>query len=142
MNPLLLGPLLEFGKGIIDRLFPDPAQKAAAQLELLKMQQSGDLALLASQTDLAKAQIGVNAEEAKNASLFVSGWRPSIGWVCSAGLAYEFLLSPLLPWVLNAALGKNLPPMPDLPSETLMTLLMGMLGLGGLRTIEKVKGAA
>jgi hypothetical protein len=71
MNPLLLSGLFEIGKGIINRIFPDPAQAAAAQLELLKMQQNGDLAQLAADTDLAKLQIQVNIEEAKHANIFV-----------------------------------------------------------------------
>ena len=142
MNPLLLGPLFEIGKGLIDRLFPDPQAAAAAKLELFKMQQNGDLAALAAETDLAKGQLAVNAAEASSGSLFVSGWRPAVGWLCAAGLGYEFLLCPLLPWLLTIALGHPVAALPDLPNETLMTLLFGMLGLGGLRTVEKVKGRA
>ena len=87
MNPLFIAPILEIGKGIINRLFPDPAAAAAAQFELLKMQQNGDLAQLAADTDLAKLQIQTNIAEAAG-NWFTAGWRPCIGWVCGAGLAY------------------------------------------------------
>jgi len=72
MNPLLLGPLFDLGKGIIDRLFPDPAKKAEAELELLKMTQSGDLQVIL-------AQLAINAKEAESASVFVAGWRSFVG---------------------------------------------------------------
>jgi hypothetical protein len=90
--------------------------------------------------ELAKAQIGVNAVEAASPSLFTSGWRPAIGWICGAALAYQYLLRPLVSWGVIAA-GHPLPMMPGL-DENLWQLLMGMLGLGGLRTFEKVKGVA
>ena len=77
----------QLGGKLLDRFFPDPAKRAEAQLELLKLQQSGELAKLASETDLAKGQIAVNAEEAKHGSLWVAGWRPCVGWVGAAGLA-------------------------------------------------------
>lgn len=137
-----IGGVAEFAGKLLDRLSPDPTVKAAQQLELAKMTQTGELAQLASSTELSKAQIAVNQTEAASSSLFVAGWRPAIGWVCAAGLAYEFLLAPLLPWALGLALGRVLPDLPDLPTETLMTLLFGMLGLGSLRTVEKIKGKA
>ena len=140
MNPLLLGEVYKIGAGLIERFFPDPAAAQAAKIELFKMQQSGELAALAASTDLAKAQIAVNQAEASSGSLFIAGWRPSVGWICVLGLFYEFLLSPLLPWALTA-FGHPVPDLPDLPTETLMTLLLGMLGLGGMRTVEKIKGA-
>jgi hypothetical protein len=142
MNPLLLGPLLKIGEELIDRFFPDPQAANAAKLELLKMQQTGELAQLAFDSDLAKGQLAVNAAEAASGNMFVAGWRPAVGWLCALGLGYEFLLCPLLPWIMTILLGKPVAVLPDLPSETLMTLLFGMLGLGSLRTVEKVKGKA
>src|SRR5579872_3587233 len=88
---------------LIDRLWPDPAQAAQAKLELLKMQQSGELAQLAADTDLAKGQIATNTAEAANANLFVAGWRPFIGWVCGSGLAFQFIAQPLLTWTTHVA---------------------------------------
>ena len=134
MNPLLIPPLIEAGRALIDRLFPDPVAQAAersnAQMELLKLAQSGDL-----------AQMEVNKVEAQHASIYVAGWRPGAGWVCVAGLGYSFLLQPLLPWIV-ASLGGSVEALPTIDTETLMVLLLGMLGLGGLRTAEKIKGVA
>lgn len=139
MNPLLLSSLFDIGKGLIDRFFPDPAAAQAAKLELFKMQQNGELAALAASTDLTKAQIAVNQAEASSGSLFIAGWRPAVGWVCVAALIYQYIVSPLAPWLLNA-FGLNVPKLPGL-DDTLWQLLAGMLGLGSLRTFEKVKGA-
>ncbi len=114
MNPLILSSLFDIGKGLIDRLFPDPAAAQAAKMELFKMQQNGELAQLAAETDLAKGQLAVNAAEAASGSLFVAGWRPAVGWICAVGLGYEFLLCPLLPWGLTIVLGKPVAPLPSL----------------------------
>ena len=132
---------LDIGGKLIDRLWPDPAQGAAAKLELLKMQQSGELAQLAADVDIAKAQAGVNAAEAASGSAYASSWRPTVGYACVAGLIYSFLVQPLLPW-FAALLGKPVPPLPELDTSVLMTLLLGMLGIGGMRSFDKVKGAA
>jgi len=143
LNPLFIGPILEIGKGIINRLFPDPAAAAAAQLELLKMQQNGDLALLASETDLAKLQIQTNVEEAKHANIFVSGWRPAVGWVCAAAFAYSYVLLPFAQFLVftfgTTAMAAQLKLAPTLELSEMLPVLFGMLGLGGLRTVEKVK---
>ena len=143
MNPLFIGPILEIGKGIINRLFPDPAAAAAAQLELLKMQQNGDLAQLASETDLAKLQIQTNVEEAKHANIFVSGWRPAVGWTCAAAFAYSYVLLPFAQFLVftfgTSEMVGQLKLAPKLELSEMLPVLFGMLGLGGLRTVEKVK---
>jgi len=132
MNPLLLGPLFELGKGIIDRLFPDPQKKAEAELELLKMTQAGDLQVIL-------AQLQINAKEAESSSVFVAGWRPFVGWTCGIGLFYATIGVNLLSW-LSTAKGWPLPPVVD--TDTLLYVLGAMLGIGGLRTLEKIKGIA
>jgi hypothetical protein len=96
---------------------------------------------------ITTAQTAVNALEAQNKSLFVSGWRPAVGWVCVAGLFYAFLLKPLFPWgmavIYNmAGVVPVVPVLPDVPLADLLVLLGGMLGLGGFRSWEKVKGVA
>ena len=132
--------LLDIGSKIIERLFPDPTQAASAKLELIKLQQSGELAVMAAETDLAKGQIGVNEKEAQSGSLFVSGWRPAIGWVCATALAYQYVVRPIGSYV-GRIYGVELGDMPTLDA-TLWELMFGMLGLGGLRTFEKVQGVA
>lgn len=140
MAPLLIGPLLKIGEGLINRFFPDPAQAASAQLELLKMAQTGELAQLAADTDIAKAQIAVNQAEAANTSIFVAGWRPFIGWTCGAAFAYKFVLAPAVAFAMTAA-GHPIE-LPVLDFTEMSTVLLGMLGIGGLRTLEKIKGVA
>lgn len=130
----------DIGGKLIDRLWPDPAQAAQAKLELLKMQQSGELAKLAADTDLMKDQLAVDQAEASNSNMFVAGWRPFIGWVCGAGLAFQFLANPLLTWA-TSLYGKTVA-VPSLDLGTLLTLLFGMLGLGYMRTQEKLAGKA
>jgi len=139
LNPLFIGPILEIGKGIINRLFPDPAAAAAAQLELLKMQQNGDLAQLAADTDLAKLQIQTNIAEAAG-NWFTAGWRPCIGWVCGAGLAYAALIEPFARFIAKVGFG-YVGDFPVIDTNLTMQILMGMLGLGAMRSIEKIKGA-
>lgn len=128
----------DIGGKLIDRLWPDPSERDKAKLELMQMQQTGELAALTAETDLAKAQLEVNAEEAKNANIFVSGWRPAVGWTCAAAFAYHYVLQPLMAFILSAA-GHPVD-LPDFNMETMITVLIGMLGLGGLRTAEKFKG--
>jgi hypothetical protein len=130
MNPLLLGPLFELGKGIIDRIFPDPAQKAAAELELMKMTQDGDLKQI-------MGQLEINAREAQHASVFVAGWRPFFGWAGGAGFVYATLLQPVLAWVGAV---KGWPAPPDVNIDLLWVVVTGLLGLGTLRSVDKAKG--
>ena len=138
MNPLLLSGLFDLGKGLIDRLFPDPAAKAAAQLELLRMEQTGALAQLAAETDLAKLQVQVNLEEAKSANWFVAGWRPFIGWTCGCGLAYVSIIEPLARFAAQVWFHYT-GSFPVIDTTITMQVLLGMLGLAAARTMEKVK---
>jgi len=138
MNPLVISGLFSAAQSLIERFFPDPEKKAAAQLELLKMQQNGDLAQLAAETDLAKLQVQVNLEEAKSANWFVAGWRPFIGWTCGFGLAYISIIEPIARfsaqvWFHYAG------SFPVIDTTITMQVLLGMLGLAAARTVEKVK---
>lgn len=124
--------LLDIGGKVIDRIWPDPVQQANAKFELFKLQQSGELAMIAGQLE-------INKVEAANPSVFVSGWRPFVGWVCGGGLVYSFIANPLLSWASNIW---SFPVPPTLDLGTLLTVLGGLLGLGGLRTMEKINGVA
>ena len=130
--------LLPAISGLLDRVIPDPQAKAQAQVELLRLQQDGAFRELdaALQTSLAQAKI--NEIEAQSQSGWQAGWRPLAGYVCVGGLAYEFLLRPLLPWVLTVAGVQGVPPLPSL-DDVLFELLFGMLGLGTLRTADRWK---
>jgi len=138
MNPLLLGligKVVEVVGNIVD-----PTKKAEAQLEIMKLQQASEFKDIDAQLALAQGQTDINKVEAASPNLFVSGWRPFIGWVCGSGLAFQFLLAPLITWGTNLA-GHSVP-VPSLDLSTLLTLLLGMLGLGSMRTYEKTKGVA
>lgn len=139
--PMLL-PIIERAVGGI---INDKGQAAQATLEIQKAVLDKDSDLNKAVFEAAKAQIDVNAAEATNPSLFVSGWRPAVGWICAIGCAYGFLFQPFLAWVVllfGAMIHAALPAPPALDMDTLLTLLGGLLGIGGLRTIEKVKGVA
>lgn len=132
-----LGSVFDFGSKVIDKLFPDKNEATKAKIALMEMQQKGELAELNATLQVAIEQNKVNSEEAKNASKFVSGWRPFVGWVCGFALFYNYIFMPFFAYVV--IWGFNAPPIPTLDSGELMTLLFGMLGLGGLRTYEKTK---
>jgi len=123
---------------LIEKLIPDPKTAAEAKVKLFELAQAGELKVLDSELQIALGQISINREEAKT-DTFRGGWRPATGWVCVAGLFYQFLLTPLLPWAVTVA-GYSVPELPKIDNESLMVLLTGMLGLGGFRTFERIKG--
>lgn len=131
MNPLfaLAGPIIDLvGKAFgLDMSSDDAKSKVlAAEVEVQR--------LIA---DAAIAQTAVNAEEAKSSNMFVAGWRPAVGWVCALIFAYNFLIEPMLLFGLDIA-GIHIDP-PVLEMQEVIGVLMGMLGLGGMRTYEKLK---
>ena len=138
MNPLIISGLFTAAQSLIERFFPDPEKKAAAQLELLKMQQNGDLAQLAAETDLAKLQIQTNIEEAKSTNWFVAGARPFIMWTCGVALAYVSVVEPISRFAAKVWFGYS-GEFPIIDTNLTMQILMGILGLGAYRTVEKVK---
>jgi len=85
------------------------------------------------------SQVEVNKAEASHRSIFVAGWRPFIGWTCGVALAYHFILAPLIIFGV-AWYGAEIPEIPAFDMDSLMTVLLGMLGLGGMRSFEKAKG--
>lgn len=110
----------------------------ASEFQLAQLQQESEL--LKANADAAASQADVNKVEASSTNLFVSGWRPFIGWVCGTGLAFQFIVGPMVTWGSNLA-GKPVT-FPALDLGTLLTLLLGMLGLGGMRTYEKINKVA
>ena len=126
--------------GLIDRLIGPVStilDKVVADKDL-KEQLSHDIATMAERHshDVIKAQIEVNKEEAKHKSLFVSGWRPAVGWTCTLALLSNFILIPMTNFILVLADSDIAIPLIDV--STMMPVLMGMLGLGTMRTVEKI----
>jgi dienelactone hydrolase len=130
MNPLFVAPILELGKSLLDRWFPDPAKKAEAEQQFMLLMQEQDFRKVI-------AQLEVNAKEAASPHLFVAGWRPFVGWCCGAGFLWATIGQPVVAWV---AIAKGWPAPPAIDTEVLLYVLGGMLGLGGLRSFEKSKG--
>lgn len=133
---LIAGPVFH----ILDKIIPDPQAKAAAQIQALQLAQAGEFKEIDAALQQALAQSDTNKVEAASSDPFTSRWRPFIGWVCGCGLGVQFLVGPLFTWV--AGLIGHPVAFPQLDMGTLLTLLAGMLGLGSLRTVEKVKGVA
>jgi len=124
----LIGPVT----GILDKVIEDKDQKAKLSHEIAIMADThAQQALL--------AQLEINKAEASSGSIFKGGWRPFIGWTSGVAFAYHFVLQPLLVFVLTAS-GVDLPELPEFDMSTLLTVLGGMLGIGGLRSYEKTKG--
>ena len=124
----LIGPVTT----ILDKVIPDKDLRTSLAHEIATMaaKQAHENAL---------AQIEVNKQEAAHKSLFVAGWRPFIGWTCGIALAWHFIFSPVTMFFCSY-LGIALPPLPEFDMTSLLTVLGGILGLGGFRTFEKVKG--
>jgi len=118
---------------LLDKFVPDADERN---------QLAHEIATLAERQahDIAKAQIEVNKEEAQSHSMFVSGWRPSVGWICALGLATNYLLVPICNFVLTIT--ESPITVPPLDLSEMMPVLLGMLGLGTLRTYEKTKDVA
>ena len=130
---------LNIGGKLIDKFFPDPQAKQEAQIKLMEMAQQGEFKALDAELQMGLGQLEINKAEAASGSLFVAGWRPAVGWICVIGLAYAFLAQPMLEWYSGI---KEFPAPPHMDLSVLITLLLGMLGLGGMRTTEKFKGVA
>ena len=133
-----ISAVLSIGESLITRLFPDPAQQAQERLKLTQMAQDGDLARLDAHVKLMLGQLEINKVEAASKSLFVAGWRPFVGWVGGFALAYAGILEPLLRFAssLNGYTGDY----PEIDTAMTIQVLMGMLGIGAMRSFDKSKG--
>jgi hypothetical protein len=122
----LIGPVT----GLLDKFIEDKDAKNAIAFELSTMAEK-------HAQELAKGQLDVNKVEAAHKNLFVAGWRPAVGWVCCLGMAGNFLIIPLANFAL--ALSSSSITIPLIETSEMMPVLMGMLGLGAMRTVEKTK---
>ncbi len=131
------------GKSVLDA-----TAQAEIELKLAAMEQAATMAAMQYDTTQMQGQVEINKLEAQSGNWMASNWRPLTGMVCVAAMALVFIVKPLLPWMVQIGgiiVGnKNtyVPPIPDIPIDQLMILLTGMLGLGGMRTAEKIKGVA
>ena len=130
MLDALIGPVT----GLLDKFIPDADERARLAHEIATMSER-------HAQELAKGQLEVNRAEAAHKSLFVAGWRPFVGWTCGIALAWHFVGQPLVVFGIAVA-GIDTPELPTFEMESLLTVLLGMLGLGGLRTFEKTKGVS
>lgn len=133
----IIGLLLPSITGVLNKIIPDANARQAAQEQITAALITQQGAVQQAIAEAAKAQAEVNLKEAESPSVFVAGWRPFVGWVCGVGCAYAFILQP----VLNAISSWGHWPLPpSLDTSSMLGLLMGLLGLGGMRTLEKVQG--
>lgn len=132
-----IGPVFSVVDTVLKRVLP--AEKMS-EVDRARLEQEIALELAKADFSQAVEQIRVNLEEAKSQSVFVAGWRPFVGWTCGVALAYMFVLQPFLAFAAGLYRG-SLPPLPTLDTGSLVGILMGMLGLGAMRTYEKIRGA-
>jgi hypothetical protein len=129
----LLGPILE----PLINLIPNKNDRAKAR-------EQAEAQIVTAMTGLVQGQLEINKVEAQHGSIFVAGWRPAVGWICGIALGWNFVVHPMLLWVafVFPDVPVDLSTAPQLDTGELMTVLLGMLGLGGLRTYEKRVGVA
>lgn len=125
----IVGGIVEGILGLANKYIPDPQERDKFTLELAQIQQQ-----------LSQNQTDTNKVEAANTNIFVSGWRPFVGWICGSALAYHFIVQPLLAFLF--AVFDHPVMLPTFDMTDLNTILMGMLGLGGMRSLEKIKGVS
>lgn len=124
---------------IFDKVLPDAQAAADAKLKVLELAQKGELAVLDANMRLIEGQLNINKQEAASLDSYRAGWRPTIGYIAAGALAFQYLLNPLLIWANTLFQWGITPPNIGLDNN-LWELILGMLGLGGLRTYEKLKG--
>lgn len=133
-----IGSAFDFLSKTLDKIFPDKNAADQAKLKLIELQQAGDFKEIDAFLEIAKSQVSINVEDAKSGSNFRGGWRPFIGWVCGVGLAYSILIRPLLLGFIHLKYPEFI--LEEVGTEILITTLGGMLGLGGMRSFERIKG--
>lgn len=131
--------LLDVGIMAISRIWPDPIQQAQEVRKLQELAQKGDLALMKSEVSLLLGQIEINKIEAKSNSIFVAGWRPFVGWVGGLSFAYASILEPLMRFIAN--MRGYTGDFPEINTNLTIQVLLGMLGLGVMRSFDKKNGS-
>lgn len=136
-----LESVFSLGQSALERLFPDPIRRSEEMRKLEELRQNGDLAGLEAHVKLMLAQLEVNKAEAQHKSMFVAGWRPAVGWVCVSILAFNYIGVWLLEYA--AAFTEAMPPVPEqMDMGELWPVLLGMLGIGGMRSYDKKAGVS
>ena len=135
MDPLTITSIFGIGKELIERFFPDPNERAKQMLLLEELKQKGDLAVLEAHVKLLMGQLEVNKVEASHKSLFVAGWRPFIGWACGSAFVYAAILEPIMRFI--ATMVGYTGEFPVISTDLLNQVLLGMLGLGMMRSFDK-----
>jgi hypothetical protein len=131
--------LFSVGQSVIERIWPDPNKRAEELRKLEDLKQRGDLAQLEAHVKLLTGQLEINKVEAQHKSIFVAGWRPFTGWVGGVSLAYMGVIEPLLRFI--ALLSGYNGEFPVLDTSVTLPVLMGMLGIGAMRSYDKKNGA-
>jgi hypothetical protein len=137
--PVWLTPFLSFLSPVLDRILPDKAKQDELKAQLAAAAMSLEGAQLQADLQLALAQADVNKIEAASPNLFVSGWRPFIGWICGVGVGYHFVAWPFWEWCAKIW---KLPDVPILDVQDLYPLVLTMLGLGAMRSFDKKAGTS
>ena len=119
-----LGAVAGLAETVINKLFPDKSEQERQQLAMAMT--------------VIQGQLDTNKAEAGSPNMFVAGWRPFVGWICGIGFGVQFVIGPLAEWL--AALAGHPVKFPQMDLGTMMPLLFGLLGLGGMRTVEKIQG--
>ena len=132
-----LSAAFDLGKGIIEKIWPDPTKRAQEVRLLEELKQKGSLAELQAHVSLLQGQMAINTEEAKHKSVFVAGWRPFVGWVGGVSLAYVSIIEPLMRFI--ATMFGYAGDFPVIDTNLNMQVLMGMLGIAGMRSFDKLK---
>lgn len=144
MNPILanlIGPLIDKVASFI----PNPEERQKARLALEKQVMDQQTEIVRALIDADRQQTDINKVEAASSSLFVAGWRPFIGWICGFALAWQFILMPIGSWLASVVaqyLEMKAPVFPQLDNSQLYPILFALLGMGGLRTLEKIRDVA
>jgi hypothetical protein len=141
----LVGGIGDFAKDIRTAITGKEALSSEQQIEIIKQANALENLAIDLEKSAADGQIALNKLDAQSGSMFKGGWRPAIGWICALGLGYSFLLRPLLPFFVKVlceilSINVEIPTLPKLDMPELFAMVMSLLGFGGLRSFERLRG--